>query len=224
MEIKLLVVDDHPMMRESIIYKLDANIQKHTFLTEEAESAREAIEKVKNADFDFIIMDNQLPDGHGAEATAIILNHRPSAKVMAFSNSDDILTVKSFFNAGAKGIILKNAHANEFIRAIEDVLAGKTYFSSEITTRLLTTEESITQANKQLSLLTRREIEILRLIDHSSYEIGQKLCIAKRTVDGHKAKLFEKLQIKNTPGLVKYAIEAQLIALHTKKHPLKNLT
>lgn len=216
MKIKLLIVDDHPMMRESIMNNLKSKSENYTFLIDEAKSAEEAIEKAETIDYDFIIMDNQLPDRLGAEATAIILNHKPSIKILAFSDSDDTDTIRSFFNAGAKGIILKRIHTDEFIRAIEDVLAGKMYYSSEITTRLLITEVSSTKLNDQLLVLTRREIEVLRLIEHPSREIAKKLNITQKTVDGHRAKLFEKLQIKNALGLLKFAFQSKLIDINVK--------
>jgi DNA-binding NarL/FixJ family response regulator len=220
-KLKLLIVDDHKMVRDGIKLMLESQEDKYKFVFEEAETGEEAVEKVQNSNFDTIIMDYQLPTINGAETTRLILNAKPQSKVLALSNYDEYAYIDNMVAAGAKGFVLKNIGVRDLITAIESVLNDKNYYSNDVAVKIINFGQAenrqISEKNKSrflaLDVLSKRELEILRLIaaEYTNEEIANKLFISKRTVDTHRQNLLNKLGVKNTAGLVKYAIELKLM-------------
>ncbi len=219
-KIKVLIVDDHKMVRNGIRTMLETPDKKYKFLLQETENAEEGIEKAKKGMFDVIIMDYQLPRCNGADATRMILTSNPEAKVLALSSYDEYMYIDNMLKANAKGYVLKNISRDELIHAIETIMSGGVYYSNEVALKLISFENS-NDAKKKSSrldeekegILSKREIEILKLIaeEYTNEEIANKLFISKRTVDTHRQNLLNKLNVKNTAGLVKCAIDLKLL-------------
>ena len=134
--VKLLIVDDHPVVRDGLKMMLESNKKKFDFVVNEASNAEEAIRLITNNDFDIIIMDYKLPDKTGDIITKEILGVKSGLKIIGLSNYDEEIYASEMLNAGAKGYVLKNIDSEELIRAIEKVLSGELYYSAEIANRI----------------------------------------------------------------------------------------
>jgi DNA-binding NarL/FixJ family response regulator len=220
-KLQLLIVDDHKMIRHGIKLMLEtADKNKYKFIFDEAESGEEAIAKTNNIKYDIIIMDYQLPKMSGAEATKLIMKNEPKSKILALSNYDEYMYIDNMMAAGAKGYVLKNIGVQDLLNAIESILNGKNYYSNDVAVKIINfghTEQ--TPSSKKapskfvaVNTLSKRELEIIQLIaaEFTNEEIANKLFISKRTVDTHRQNLLNKLGVKNTAGLVKYAMELKL--------------
>lgn len=213
--IRVITVDDHKIFRDGIASLLatDPNME----MVGEAENEEQLLKLLEQQDADVILMDIHLKDSNGINITSRIKKEKPDIKVLAFSMHNQVDYVIKMLEAGASGYLIKDAGKEEMIRAINVVASGNTYYSNEISTLIL---QALNKKNepesKRNSTLTKREIEILKLIanEYSNPEIAEKLHISVRTVDTHRRNLLEKLDVKNTAGLVKYAIKENLIDNH----------
>lgn len=213
--IRVITVDDHKIFRDGIASLLatDPNME----IVGEAENEEQLLKLLEQQDADVILMDIHLKDSNGINITSRIKKEKPDIKVLAFSMHNQVDYVIKMLEAGASGYLIKDAGKEEMIRAINVVASGNTYYSNEISTLIL---QALNKKNepesKRNSTLTKREIEILKLIanEYSNPEIAEKLHISVRTVDTHRRNLLEKLDVKNTAGLVKYAIKENLIDNH----------
>jgi len=171
------------------------------------------LEYFKSDTPDVLLMDIQMPDINGIDLCKQISRQHPSIKVIAFTSFDDSNYVKQIFRSGAKGYLLKNSDKQTIVKAVETVMQDEEYMDETIKKILL--QESITGQRRSLFEvpLTKREKEILKLIADglSSQEIADKLFISLRTVETHRLNLNQKLDVKNTAGLVKEALKRGLI-------------
>ena len=219
-KIKILIVDDHKMIRDGIRSMLESQEKKYKFIVEEAENGEEGVEKTKRAQYDIVIMDYQLPILNGVEATKAALLNNPDLKILALSNYDEYMYIDNMMKTGAKGFVLKNIGPEEFINAIETVLSGKNYYSNDVAVKLISFDHNnvqvarlVRQKRDKADMLSKRELEILKFIasEFTNEEIATRLFISKRTVDTHRQNLMKKLNVKNTAGLVKYAYELKIL-------------
>jgi DNA-binding NarL/FixJ family response regulator len=210
--IRLLIVDDHQMVRDGIRVMLESQNKAYTFVITEAENGEDAIKNVLKYDYDIILIDYQLPKMTGMETVESILLYKPETKILALSNYDELTYINNMLKAGVNGYILKNVEPVELIAAIKTILNDKVFYSNEVAIKLIESKKR-TVSNIDKYSLTKRELEILKLItaEKTNDEISALLCIAKSTVDSHRQNLLNKLGVKNTVGLTKIAIEAKLI-------------
>lgn len=212
--IRLLIIDDHQMVRDGIKVMLESRTNLLHFEIDEAENGEIGIQKILKKHFDIVLCDYQLPGMSGTETLQKIRLYKKDIKVLALSNYDELSYVKSMINGGANGYILKNIEPSQLIHAIQIVLAGSSYYSNEVALKLIDSAKSsdhITPANK--NRLTKRELEILKMIalEMTNDEIAKGLFISKRTVDTHRQNLLNKLHVKNTAGLIKAAYAFNLV-------------
>lgn len=201
---KLVIVDDHIIFRKGL----------HTILNEigsikvmaEASNASELFEILKKQEIDIILMDINMPGIDGIEATKKVLSKYPETKVIALTMHEEIGYFNKMMDAGAAGFLLKKTTKDELEEAIQTVMDGENYFSSEFI--------STTNFHKKVSAttdvkLTNRELEILEMIckGFSNPKISQELGLSQRTIDSHRARLFEKTGAKNAPNLVMFAFK-----------------
>lgn len=212
--IKILIADDHKIFREGLNELLSKELDLK--IIGNASHANEIIDIVRKESPDLILMDIDMGDTSGIDMTAEVRRQFPRTKVLALSMHGEKNYIVRILEAGANGYILKNAGKEEIVAAIHTVTEGGTYFSSQVSSKLLEhLVDPIKQkkrTNGQVSL-TERETEILKLIaeEYSNPEIAERLFISVRTVDTHRRNLLEKLGVKNTAGLVKYAIKIGLL-------------
>ena len=215
-KIKILIADDHKMFRDGL--KEILSKEKNMVITDEASNGSEAVKKMSSGQPDVVLMDIDMPGLNGIETTRQILQDHPQIKVLVLSMHSDSMYIISMLEAGAKGYILKTAGKEEMINAINAIAAGDSYFSSQVSSMILEQLQGKRKGKNKHQhqgpiALTPREYEVLKLIaqEFSNPEIATKLFISIRTVDTHRRNLLEKLGVKNTAGLVKYAMKMGLL-------------
>ncbi|KGK00590.1 response regulator [Thalassotalea sp. ND16A] len=200
--IRVLLVDDHPLFREGLKYRLnlDADIE----VVNEAENGKQALELLQNTEFDLVLMDINMPEMDGMYVLELIKEQELSCKVLMLSMHDNKEYILTAMRHGANGYVLKDVPGNELIAAIKKVASGKSYFSAEVT-EILSQE----LAGEQRGIVTRREQLVLRLVSHgmNNKRIAQELNVSVRTVETHKRNIKQKLNIESTAGLIRYAID-----------------
>ncbi len=218
-KIKVLLVDDHQIVRDGIFALL---IKEHDIeIVGEASNGDELFEKLKFIKPDIIILDISLPKMSGIEIAGILTKDYPQVRIIVFSSYTDEETIFKSIRAGAKGFLPKDSMREDLVEAIKKVNQGFEYLSEKIPNTILmdyikkagNQEEKFN--NSRLGSLTKREREILKLIaEGMSYkEIGNELFISVRTVETHKNNILQKLELKSTIDLVKFAIKNDLIDL-----------
>jgi DNA-binding NarL/FixJ family response regulator len=158
---------------------------------------------------DILLLDIQMPGKNGIELAGIISKRYPAVKIIALTNIEILPQVKKMMRQGCSGYLLKDVEPAALIAAIRKVHEGE----EVIHERLRTALNKNLFTNNNASVITRREVEILRLIadEHTNPEIAEKLCISLHTVENHRNRILQKLGVKNTAGLIRKAIEQGLI-------------
>jgi DNA-binding NarL/FixJ family response regulator len=215
MSIKVLIADDHQIMREGLRAMLE---KEHDIkIVGEAVDGRMTERLARELLPDVIIMDVAMPDLNGLEATRQIAAELPGVKIIALSMHDDRRFVLNMLKAGAAGYILKDDAFKNLSKAIRMVMANKTYLSNKISDLVegncLTSSTGMKSTDFQL--LSCREREVLQLVadGKTSNEIAENLHISTKTVESHRQNVTIKLNIKNVAELTKYAIREGLTTL-----------
>lgn len=199
--IKILIVDDHPMVAEGIQSILESYDDIHVVGT--CNTARDAIAQVPQLDPDVILMDLNMPDMGGLAATEIILEQRPGTRVLVLSMHDSPEYISSALSHGAVGYVLKDVPTDEIKQAIDVVMAGERYLCTGARGSLEPKQNDAREA------LTGREQTILLQLAQgkSNKEVAIALDISVRTVETHRKNIKRKLGISSTAGLTRYALE-----------------
>ncbi len=211
--IKLAIVDDHKMFRQGVasILEDESNIK----VLWSVATSKEVFDSIETKPVDIILMDITLGEESGITLTKLLLERDPNLKIIALTMHYEESYVVKILENGAKGYLLKDASASEMLNAIRTVADGGTYYSqfaSNVLIKHITKGTKPKDKNQEIPL-SKREIEILSLIaqEYSNPEIAKQLFISIRTVDTHRRNLLDKLQVKNTAGLVKKAIKFGII-------------
>jgi DNA-binding NarL/FixJ family response regulator len=211
-EIQVLVVDDHQMFIDGIIAMFgdDEEIR----VIGGCLNGGEALEQCQRTDAQVVLLDINLPDMDGVEVCQKISTDHPEIKIIALTMYNEGSFISGMLNNGAKGYVLKNSDRETLKEAIQTVYAGGTFLGKEVTQTLV---EGMMPESKQSRTrtpkLTRREKEILALIveEYTTQEIADKLFISLNTVETHRKNLLHKLNVRNTAGLVRFALEHKLL-------------
>jgi len=210
--INILIADDHQLMINGIKSTLN-DIEDFEFVAE-AGNGYQVLEKLESGiHVDVILMDINMPKLDGLNCTKMVVKKFPDVKIIAFSQYDEKRFVKLMVKNGASGYILKDAGKDILEKAIRQVHAGEKYYCDRLSVRLLTQELKQENTRSLFPKLTEREIEVMNLIcqEFSSQEISEKLFISFHTVESHRANLMQKAGVKNTAGLVRWAVENDFI-------------
>ena len=215
-KIRILLADDHPMVREGIRSSLAANPRFQ--IVGEAGDGEEAVRMTKKLAPDIVLMDINMPRTNGLEATEKLSREAPKAKVLILTMHNKKEYVLQIVRCGARGYVLKDASPQELVRAIETVDGGEAFFSAGIAQVALNDYVDSARAQKSAhkeNRLTPREIQVLALIAQgsSNKEIASRLGISVRTVETHRERIMGKLEIRTVAGLTKFAITNKLIEL-----------
>jgi len=212
---KLLLVDDHKIMRHGIRSLLEKEAGMEVL--EETNNGRTAIELARNLSPDVVIMDISMHDLNGIEATRQITSELPEVKVIILSMHSDRQIIADALQAGAAGYLLKDCEFEELVRAIETVVSNRTYLSPEIADILVENfvRKSPLSESTTSSVLTSREREVLQLLaeGNTTKEIAHSLCLSTKTVETHRRQMMEKLNIYSVANLIKFAIRTGLTSL-----------
>jgi two-component system response regulator NreC len=215
-KIKVLVVDDHTIVRDGIcaLLALAGDIE----VVGEATNGSEALAKVKDLNPDVVLMDIAMPIMGGLEATRRLRKEFPKVKVLVLTQYDDKEYFFPVIESGASGFISKAAASSELTTGIRAVYRGDSYLSPLVTRFMVENYQQTAaerSANDPYKQLTEREREVLKLLaeGHSTQEIARMLVITPKTVEGHKTNLMAKLGLHNRVELVKYALRKGVITI-----------
>lgn len=215
--IKVILVDDHMIIRDGI--KALLRDSDGIRVVGEAGNGKELIDMLPQTAADVILMDINMPQMDGFEATSYLREKFPDVKVLVLSMLDHESYIAKVFDAGANGYLLKNTGREEMVCAIKIVAKGGRYLCSDIGFNLLNRlknpsyKAAENTEEKQTRDLSQREIEILKLIADglTNAEIADKIFTSKRTVETHRQNMIEKTKAKNTAALIRYAIGKGII-------------
>ncbi|MBK8417739.1 response regulator transcription factor [Candidatus Villigracilis saccharophilus] len=210
---KILIVDDHVLFREGLaaIIRPQSDIE----IVGMAGTVREAVDMARSAKPDIILMDFNLPDGSGVDATRRILEEQPTCKVVFLTMSEQDEDLFAAIRVGAKGYMLKNMHPPELVAALRSVQQGESALSRAMTLRLM---DELSRTKKSIgrpaeNTLTLRELDVLRAIASgmSNQEIGSHLFISENTVKFHVHSLLAKLNLSDRKEAASFAKEHGLV-------------
>ncbi|ADR21173.1 DNA-binding response regulator [Marivirga tractuosa] len=206
--IKVLLVDDHRLIRDGIRFYLEKDGHDISIVGEANDGKQALIFLEKNpGEVDIMLTDISMPEMNGVELATEVNKSFPSVKIIALTMIKDSQYVKQMLQAGASGYLLKNAREKEIVDAVKTVYNGESYYAQEATKAIMDFMSKKKQ-DSDVVAISKREKEVLRLIidELSNQEIADKLFISIRTVEAHKRNLMEKTGSKTLAGLVKYAI------------------
>ncbi|MGV9002672.1 response regulator [Flavobacterium sp.] len=208
--IQIAITDDHVIVSEGI--KTMLKTSKEIELIQSFENLKATFENLSDT-VQVLLLDINLPDGNGISACKELLQKHPHLKIIALTNFEDSVFIKQILKNGAMGYLLKNTSKKELTQAIIDVNEGKRFLPKSISDILLNHSIGLENLNTFIPKLTIREKEILTLIvrEFITEEIASKLFISKKTVETHRSNLIQKLGVKNVAGLVRVAMEKDLV-------------
>lgn len=205
--IRVYIVEDHSVVIEGIVSLLQN--EKNLEVVGYSVNGQDCIDYFIAHTADVILMDISLPDMSGIDLCRVIKKNYPGIMVLALSTFSQGIYISKMMESGASGYLLKNSGKKEIIQALDDVAKGKTYLSFEAGQALKSNQNK----NNHTPILTKREKEVLGLIAEglTNQQIADKLFISVDTVDSHRKNLYNKLEVKNTATLIRYAIEHELL-------------
>ena len=208
-KITILLADDHSVVRQGFRRILES--QPDMQIVGEAANGRQAIEQATKLLPDVVVMDVAMPELNGIEATRRLMESSPRSRVLALSMHKDAVYVREILRAGARGYLLKDAIDADLLAAVRSVAKGEAYLSPAIADAVLTDYRQ--HVTDPIDLLTSREREVLQLIAEgkTNKEIATALKLSVYTVDAHRGRIMEKLNLHSTGELVRFAVRKGLI-------------
>ncbi len=205
-QIRLLLAEDHDVMREALQSLLDANESFN--VVGEARNGRDVLKQAASVTPDIVIMDINMPDLNGIEATRQLTAEYPHLKVIGLSVHETGRMVMEMLNAGAVGYLPKTSASRELVEAIHTVMTGKIYVSSAVLSNLMDAQRLAKDPDSAFAKLTDREREVLQLLaeGYATKEVADKLNLSVPTVHTHRQHLMQKLEARGVADLVHYAI------------------
>jgi DNA-binding NarL/FixJ family response regulator len=205
---RILIVDDHPMMRQSLALLIDHEKDLATF--GEASTASQALNLLVSRKPDLVIVDLSLPDRNGLELIKDILVFHPNLPVLVFSMHDETIYAERVLRAGGRGYIMKQEGGKKLMQAIRQVLSGQIYVSEKVSSKILEifSGKHPDGGDSPVSRLSDREFEVFQMIGEGkgTREIAVALHLSVKTVEVHRSNIKRKLALKHAPELVRYAI------------------
>jgi two-component system response regulator NreC len=206
--VTILLADDHAIVRQGL--KLILSAQADLEVVGEAANGREAVALAAQLRPDIVLMDVQMPELNGIEATKDMVAANPRIRILVLSMHKEAVYVREILRAGARGYILKDAIDTELLSAIRSVAAGDGYISPAVSGAL---NDKRQDSNDPVDLLSGREREVLLLIAEgkTNKEIATRLNLSVYTVDSHRGKIMEKLNLHSAGELVRFAMKRGLV-------------
>lgn len=210
--IKIILVEDHLVVRNGIKLLLDT--QENVSVIGEANNGVEALEILKSTDLpDIIITDITMPEMDGLRLASILKEDYPDIKVIVLSMLNSVQNMKLAFEIGCKGFLVKNVSYDELLFGINHIARGGYFVCEELVMSLvenLNNKDLLLSKNSNFfeeNTFSERELEVLQLISdgYTNIQIADKLFLSKRTVEGHRQNMIEKMDVKNSASLIKYA-------------------
>jgi DNA-binding NarL/FixJ family response regulator len=216
--INLILADDHEIFRDGVSAMI--NKVPEINLVAEAANGEELVKLAKKFKPDVIITDIKMPVMNGIEATKLLKAEMPDIGIIALSmfNEEDLIV--DMLEAGANGYLLKNAHRDEIVAAVQDVFKGEPYYCRDTTNKLAhMIANSKFNPNKKIEkpVFSANELAIIKMIceENSNKEMAEQLKLSKRTIESYREKILDKIDAKNTAGVVVYALKHRLYTYQT---------
>jgi two-component system response regulator NreC len=208
-KLRILLADDHKLVRQG--FRLILMSQEDMEVVGETGNGREAVELAKTLKPDVVIMDVTMPELNGIEATRRICTMSPHIRILALSVHRDFVYVREIIRAGAEGYLLKESADTDLLAAVRAVAEGNSYLSPEVSGAML--KDYRKNATNPLDLLTSREREILQLVAEgkTNKDIASSLNLSVYTVDGHRTRIMDKLNLHSIGELVRFAVRNGLV-------------
>jgi len=210
--IRIIIEDDHEIFRSGL--RMVINKLGYAKVVGEAGDGEEFLHLIETVETDLVLMDIEMPNMNGIEATRLGMERQPGLKIIALTMFKEDAYIQSMMEAGVKGFLIKNINKDVLDRALQAVYNGKTYYSEELWdyfTKAVSKEE---KPKDELNI-TPRELEVLELLAEglSNKETADRMFVSERTIVGHKSNLMAKTNCKNTVALLAYAIKNKLIEI-----------
>ena len=214
MTLKILIADDHQLFRKGLISLINQNSDYEVI--SEASNGRIAVRLAKKLSPDIVIMDVNMPELNGIDATRLIRSDSAEIKIIALSMYSDKRFIKEMLKSGSNGYVVKDCAFDELLIAIKTVMAGNIYLSPDVTASIVDDiTNSATASISQAYPLSTREREVLQLIaeGNSTKEIASSMCLSPKTIESHRKNIMDKLEIHSVAELTKFAIREGLTSL-----------
>ncbi|MCB0508250.1 MAG: response regulator transcription factor [Chitinophagales bacterium] len=215
-EINVFVVDDHQIFLDGIISLLED--EPNIKIVGTAHNGKQAVEDIKKTNADVVLMDINMPEMDGIEATKHLKKANPNIKILMLTMHSEPRFIKECLEIGAKGYVLKNISKDDLLKAIDAVYQDKPYLDQDAQEKLIsamsnTEDEDDKNYDELAAQITQRELEILQLIalGLTSQDIATKLFISKNTVETHRKNMLAKMNVNNTAALLKIAYKKGLV-------------
>ena len=208
-KIKVLLVDDHQIILDGVKSLLEGTPDIDVVAL--ANNGHEALNTLDILSIDIVLMDIDMPNLNGIDATKQISAKFKDVKVIMLTMHNESSMINNLIDIGASGYLLKNSSKEELLDAIYKVFKGEKYFSTEVTMSLLNKNQSKSSSSKVD--FTKRELDVIKLLvdGHTNKEVGDKLFISHRTVDTHRTNIMKKVGVNNVAGLISFAIKNGLV-------------
>jgi two-component system response regulator NreC len=207
--IRILLADDHAVVRQG--FKMILSAHSDMEIVGEAGNGREAIQLTEELRPDIVVMDVAMPELNGIEATRRVMEVAPHTRVLALSMHKDSVYVREILRAGARGYLLKDAPAGDLVSAIRALASGEGYLSPAVSNAVL--DDYRKHVTNPIDLLSSREREVLQMLSEgkTNKEIAVILNLSVYTVDAHRGRIMEKLNLHSINELVRFAVRNGLI-------------
>ncbi len=210
--VKIIIADDHAVVAEGLKHVVEAQADMEVVAL--AADGREAVRQARELQPDVVLMDLSMPELNGADATRAILERDPKCRVIVLSMYSEREYVRRALKAGAAGYVVKRSAAKEVVDAIRAVHAGQRYLSPRVADVVLD-DYAGNDRDDPLARLSAREREVLQLLaeGRTGAQIAERLSLSQKTVETYRARLVEKLGIRDVAGLVRFAIQRGIVSL-----------
>jgi DNA-binding NarL/FixJ family response regulator len=210
--IRVLIADDHGVVAEGLKHLVEAQADMQVIAL--VADGREAVRVARDEHPDIVLMDLSMPELNGADATRAIHEREPKCRVIVLSMYSEREYVRRALKAGAAGYVVKRSAAKELVEAIRAVHAGQRYLSPRVADVVIE-DHAADQRDDPLGRLSAREREVLQLLaeGHTGAQIAERLQLSQKTVETYRARLVEKLGIRDLAGLVRFAIQHGIVSL-----------
>ena len=208
---RIILVDDHHLFGQSLHSLLIQmpDVQHITVF----KRGQEVLDFLENNEADVVLSDLQMPEMNGIELTTRIHEHFPEVRILILTIDDEPHKIRQAIAAGASGYLLKDTDRAELEEAIRKLYQKLPYYSEKVLKIITTNHSSNNLINSELSQISSREIEVLKLIamEYSTNEVADKLFVSVNTIESHRKNLMKKLDVKNVVGLIKFAMRHKLV-------------
>jgi len=212
-KIRILIADDHSMVREGL--KQLVELEDDIIVVAQAGNGSEAIEKIIEYKPDVVLLDINMPELNGLEVLAYLRDNEINADVLILTIHNEVEYLYKAVEIGVKGYVLKDSESDVLIRAIRSIYEGDSYIQPNMASLLFKKMNNEETNGAQNSRLTKREIEVLKLITEGmlNKEIAHRLCISEKTVKNHVSNIFKKIEVSDRTQAAVYAIKNSIVEL-----------